>query len=403
MDEPPQKSQETIESIDYSLDNTTTTGDNEAGDNGAQRYSESNLDLFSHDSTHVRLVIEAERQSSLAREKAAALLMNLSMKVEVGGAAKDETTTKKVVEDTSTSNVDETDEVDAVDEKEPKEEQRDDNGIDDVDNVESNLDNLRIDADPDIDESSNPSKNEANNKNDVFELMAAPSEDDIEHLKQCIMPLSPSGVRKSSKPISGQFEFKRLNSVLTVVKSFDDDSKKSFGSSTATSKKSKSSKSSKFSWRSKKSKHSNRSNANSFTDSNALTDEAFMMEVYEEELRNLRKKKIKVRKAGDLPPRSNRRPIPFGGSVGGNASEPDREDVISVVSNMSELSLESISHRMVRDISPLVVVTDESQVQTRIPETICLKSQVKLSKGKLSKLGKLKRKLSFGRSSKASF
>ena len=393
MDDANQQSQQTIDSIDFST-NITTSDENEEDNVGAQPYSESNLDLFSHDSTHVRLVIEAERQSSLAREKAASILMKLSMEVEVGGASQVETN-NKVVKDT-TASTDETDEVDVEDEKEPKEEQRDDNGID-GDNVESNFDNLRIDADPDIDESSNPSKNEENNKNYVFELMAAPSEDDIEHLKQCIMPLSPSGFRKSSKPISGQFEFKRMNSVLTVVKSFDDDSMKSFGSSTAASKKSKSSKSSRFSWRSRKGKHSTRSNANSFTDSNALTDEAFMMEVYEEEVRNMRKKKIKVRKTGDLPPRTKRRSNTFVGSIGGNASDADREDVISVVSNMSELSLESISHRMVRDISPLVVVTDESQLQTRIPETICLKSQVKLSK-----LGKIRRKLSFGRG-KASF
>ncbi len=388
------------------LDSITNEGTN-SGDSrppSSSTFSDSNMDILSHDSTHVQLVIEAERQTSLARERAASILMKLSMEVETGGAAKIEDSCS---DDDSDKNENDDHETDAIDKgmNEHSVEQRDDgNSLDVVENIESNLDNLRIAAaSANPAESSNPSQSEnrASTHQGVFEVMETPSSEDIEHLKQCIIPLSPSAVvgGKKSKRISGQFEFKRMNSVLTVVKSFDDQSKFSYNSS-GSSKRSMSSKSrSRSFWRKKGSKHSDSSTNSIFNESNALTDDAFMLEIYEEEARNLKKKNRKKKKAGDLPPRTRRRSSSFiTGSTGACPSDAGGEDVISVVSNMSELSLESVNAKMVRNTSAsLIIVTDESQRQGRIPETICLKSHEKLSK-----FGKLRRKLSLNRG-KASF
>ena len=339
---------------EYPLDEI---GDNE---DPSSPYSENNLDLFSHDSTHVRLVIEAERQTSLAREKAASILQKLSIDI--------------------------TDNGQKVGASQEPEDKRDESNIKDGERQAPNLDNLRIQAD--IDNNSNASQNNGNNNSKVFEQMEAPSQNDIDHLKQCILPLSPSAGHK--KRISGQFEFKRMNSVLTVVKSFDEESKKSYSS--AGSSKSKSSRTSR--WLRRKDSKCSEDSLNSFNDSNALTDDAWMMELCDKETKKMKKKKLKkMKKAGDLPPRSKRRS--YAGSTGAMASDVDKDEVISVESNMSELSFESVT-RKIRDSSPLVV-TDAS-LEARIPNSISLKTQIKLSK-----LAKLKRRLSFNRTKKASF
>jgi hypothetical protein len=379
-----QESQHTLGTIDFAKQTKEKdeTGDNSDEDPNSP-YNESNLDLFSHDSTHVQLVIEAEKQTNLARKKVAMLMQKLST-----DAAEKKSFDREETDDAR-------DETDGIDDGDGNDDgDANDPGENDEHNI--NLDNLRIQAD-NVDTSSNASEHKSNDNDDgnrVFEKMVEPSQNDIEHLKQCILPLSPSAGHK--KRISGKFEFKRMNSVLTVVKSFDDESKNSYSS--AGTGKSKSSKSG-FFIRRKGSMQSRgtEDSCHSFNDSNALTDDAWMMAICEKEKRNMMKKQRKKDKKagkGDLPPRSSKRRN-YGGSTGAAASEAaDREDVISVHSTLSELSLESVG-RKIRNNGPLVVT--ESQREIRIPDTICLKTQIKLSR-----LGRLRKRLSFNKG-KASF
>ncbi len=363
-----QESSRTLDTIN--LNESSNNVAEESGDTSP--FYESNLDLFSHDSTHVRLVIEAERQTSLAREKAASILQKIS--VDADDSKRERQTSGET----------------AAAVRDVEKDERDDEA--DNNNNEPNFDNLRIQADLDHvhrDDSSFTKEGRVTDSK-VFEQFEGTTKDDIEHLKRCIQPLSPSA--KHKKRISGKFEFKRMNSVLTVVKSMDEDSNQSYSGSVG-SKKSKSSKSSKKSRVTIKSKGSfgSKKTLNSFTQSNALTDDAWVQELAVKETKKMKKKK---KKAGDLPPRSSHRRS-YAGSMGVAASEADREDIISVISNLSELSNESITHKA-RDNSPLVV-TDVSQLQPRIPDTICLKTQQKMTRMAL-----LKRKLSFNRG-KATF
>lgn len=350
--------------------------------NDSYNYNESNLDLFSHDSTHVRLVIEAEKQTILARERASQILQKLSM--EVGEHDKEAALIlSKLSMEVA---LPEKDSSDSDHDRNINEsaEARDESNYNDYKGV--NFDNIRMPVDND--DSSSPSANKSNNDTKVFELMDTPSEDDIAHLKQCILPLSPSGAPKGKKGnrISGQFEFKRMNSVLTVVKSFED--------SSVDSAKSKTSRSSRFSLRRKGSMRSNRTSKSlySFNESNALTDDAFLQDIYNDEIK---KQKKKEKRSGDLPPRLRKRSII--GSMGSVAGDAEKEDVISVVSNLSELSLESIGFKVKKNNNGPIVVTEESLRPPRIPDVLCLKTQIKLSR-----MTKIKRKLSFNRG-KASF
>ena len=356
-------------------------------------HNEGCLDLLSHDSTHLRLVIEAERQTSLARSRVASSLQNLSK--EVKEHDKEAATILKqmsmdVAENTNCVGNE------SKPQNEPPE-KRDDNSVKDVE--EQNFDGLRIlpDINLEIDNSSNPSVNKDGNDNKVFERMEMPSENDIEHLKQCILPLSPSGAHssKGKHRISGQFEFKKMNNVLMVVRSIDEDSKQSYTSS-VDSTKSKTSKSSRSrSWFRRRgsgaSKNGAHKSLHSFSFSNAFTDDAWLQETYDK----VAKKSTKEKKSGDLPPRAKKKIYDLG-STGAAASDIDREDVVSVVSCLSDLSLESITHKARKNTS-MIVVTDSTLREIRIPDILCLKKRVKPSK-----LTKLKRKLSFNRG-KASF
>ncbi len=370
----------TLETLE--LNDHTKSEQQRRKSNDSYNYNESNLDLFSHDSTHVRLVIEAEKQTSLARERASQILQKLSM--EVGEHDKETALIlSKLSMDVA---LPEKDSIDSDHERNINEsaEARDESNYNDYKGV--NFDNIRMSVEND--DSSSPSVNKSNNDTKVFELMDTPNEDDIAHLKQCILPLSPSGAPKGKgKRISGQFEFKRMNSVLTVVKSFED--------SSVDSAKSKTSRSSRFSLRRKGSMRSNRTSKslNSFNESNALTDDAFLQEIYDDEIK---KQKKKEKRSGDLPPRLRKRSII--GSMGSSAAgDAEREDVISVVSNLSELSLESIGFKVKKSNNGPIVVTEESLRPPRIPDVLCLKTQIKLSR-----MTKLKRKMSFNRG-KASF
>lgn len=382
--------------------------ENEATDSSSLPYNEFNdsnvtgLDIFSHDSTHVHRVIEAERHTDAARKRAVSILQKLSMEV--------------VEHDKEAASILQQLSIDVAEQGNQKEthifknvhEYNDNVGHEDCrddtksikNSGEANFDNIRRHVD--IDESSNPSVNKGNTHNKVFEKLETPSENDIEHLKRCILPLSPNARHK--KRISGQFEFKRINSVLTVVRSFDSDSKQSYGSSAAVSTPSKTAKSSR-SWmllRRRGSKQSNKGSGrslNSFNDSNALTDDVWMQEIDNKESKHGKNVKKKEKKAGDLPPKPKRRYT--SGSMGAVASDVDRgdvyrEDVISVFSHLSDLSLESVGHKA-RSNSPMVVTDASLNRETRIPDVLLLKTQPKFSR-----MAKLKRKLSFNKG-KASF
>jgi len=303
--------------------------------------STNTFDLFSHDSTHVRLVIEAERQTSLAREKVANILQKMSKEGDEGRSIDDE---------------------------------RDEGD----NNSGSNRNSSQFD-----DSSAHSHEEErVGNDNKFFEQLDATNNNDIEHLTRCILPLSPSGAPKQKgKRISGQFEFKRMNSVLTVVRSMDEDSNHSYQGSMGSRK----SKSSRFSIRRKGSMHSKESSM--FSESNALTDDAWMQDICAKEARKLAKLKLKEKKTGDLPPRMNRRS--YAGSHKAEPSVSEKEDVISVVSHLSAITSESITNK--RSSSPMVV-TEMSLREARIPHIICLKTQQKLTT-----FGKLKRRISFNK------
>lgn len=356
-------------------------------------FNDSNTVLFSHDSTHVRRVQEAERQTNLARERAATILRKMSVEVEEHDKQTATILSKLSMEVAYHSR-------DTIKNEGGSPEDSRDEGYD-KNCPEVNFDSFRIPMD--IDDASYPSEDHSNNDVKVFEQIDAPTENDIEHLKQCILPLSPSGVPKGHrKRLSGQFEFKRMNSVLTVVRSFDDDSKHSYGSTADSKSKSRLSR---FPFGRKNASKSNRSkgsgksqSSSTLSESNALTDDArLLQEVCETEKNVGNKKEKKEKKTGDLPPRAKRRSAV--GSMKAAASDAEREDVISVLSNLSDLSLESISHK-VKNSAPLVVTDADmaSRQEVRIPDILCLKIQVKLSP-----ITKITRKLSFNRSSKASF
>lgn len=352
--------------------------------------NESSLDLPSQDSTHLRLVIEAERQTSLARSIVASRLQILSKEV------KEHDKQAATILQQMSMNVTENSKYAGGEPQNEPEDQRDENCSKNI--IQQNFDDLRIQRDVgmEMDDYSNPSVNKTSNETKLFEKMEMPSDDEIKHLKKCIQPLSPSGAYsgKCKNRISGQFEFKKMNNVLMVVRSIDDDSKQSYVSSGGSTK-SKASKSSR-SWFRRRGSDRSQSGAikslNSFSSSNAFTDDAWMQQSREKEL----SKSTKLKKVGDLPPRMMKKKIYDLGSTGAAASDIDREDVVSVVSSLSELSLESITHKARKNTS-MVVVTDATRREMRIPDVLCLKKEVKLSK-----LTKLKRKLSFNRG-KAAF
>lgn len=239
------------------------------------------------------------------------------------------------------------------------------------------------------------------------------TEEDLEQIARCLLPLSPKGLKKNkAKQVSGRFEFKRINTgAVSVVKShqkLDVMSPEDLPVPKEREGAQKNGKQRDFSPKTGKrgglrrrfSFSSNRSKAGGKDmDSGIHTDDALFHGDGEQEMsptkQGLNNKKVK---AGDLPPKPSPRPKPkreLSDSVGApssraTASDIDHEEVISVESDMSDLSEMSISEKA-KERGPIVLT--QAMLNTAvIPDTICLKKNVKLTK-----LESLRRKLSFSK------
>ncbi len=373
----------------------------------AQGRQESNqtLDVFSHDSTHVRLVMEAERQSNLARKRATSILQKYS---------KDE-------KDDAQENVDddrnETPDMDRHTYN-PYDANRNDGTMhnhipvkfDVIDNY-LNINNGSGDED-------DGESQEQKSQNQMFEQFEETTPADMEHISRCLLPLSPKGAPKNkAKRISGQFEFKRINSVLTVVKSADEDgTHHSFQSQNSkTSMGSKMSRGSRSSNGTKKSSGKRRlrrvfsfgSRSKGSVNTGINTDDAMITASRSTSERITKAEKTeaattskvlpkveKEKRQGDLPPKPKppaRRNNSIAPSSKAEASDAGEEEVISVVSELSELSLESVTQQARDRLKKGPIVLSEAMLgEVRIPESICLKKQVKMTK-----MQQMKRNFSF--------
>lgn len=383
--------------------------------------SEQPLDLFSHDSTHVQLVIEAEKQSNLARLKAMDILSKYSRDVQDETKDVEDTKDAKDVKDTRDMN-DTRDKIENNDNEEATEEERDDDERDittsssyyEVRNQYMN-DKEEIPCDDDYVKSQ---------KDDIFNnKFGELTDEDIEHIARCIVPLSPKGLKRNKvKNVSGRFEFKRINTgTVSVVKSHEkltiiskEELSKAAGKAIESKNKStqrgrkKKGLVSRIAGRSRsRSRSRMRSRSrNRDMDSGIMTDDACLQNVDEQTVQNnarlqpRQEKPVKLNKEvkrGDLPPKPMPKPNPikrersFGApSSRATASDEDYEEVISVESSMSPLSEVSVAEKM-KQRGPIVLT--QGMLDTAvIPEMICLKTYVKLTK-----IQKLKRKLSFSK------
>ena len=240
------------------------------------------------------------------------------------------------------------------------------------------------------------------------------TEEDLEQIARCLLPLSPKGLKKNkAKQVSGRFEFKRINTgAVSVVKShqkLDVMSPEDLPSPKEREGAAKHGKQKDFSPKKGKrgglrrrfSFSSNRSKSGKDVDSGIHTDDALFHGYEEQEQKQKSPTKQgldKKIKAGDLPPKPSPRSKPkreLSESVGApssraTASDVDHEEVISVESDMSDLSEMSIAEKA-KERGPIVLT--EAMLKTAvIPDTICLKKNVKLTK-----MEALRRKLSFSK------
>ena len=366
----------------------------------------SDIDLFSHDSTHVRLVIEAEKQSDLARSKAREILQKYSKDYNEDGEKKNEET--------------------------GMEENRDDGFQSTIEKYsQSPYINCINQYSPEEDEEAKRDENEGVfDKGELEDL----TDDDVAQIARFLQPLSPKGLRRNkAKKVSGQFEFKRINNgAISVVKSNrkleiitnpDDilEHAEAFAASKKNTKKNKkggfSPKKGKKGGLRRRFSFSSRSRGGT-TDSGIYTDDACLKisssqsqtEAYINSMNdkspttavaaaavNPLNKEVKT---GDLPPiptkkkPAERRFSIVAPSSVATASDVDGEEIISVVSNISDISEVSVAEKY-KNRGP-TVLTKAMLEQAVIPDTICLKYKKKQTK--MQSLGlKMKRKLSFGK------
>ena len=372
--------------------------------------SDPSLDVLSHDSTHVRLVMEAEKQSSIARFNASEILSKYSKDMSVDEPDKNE---EGRDDDVDVNNKQE----------EPLESPKSEYMEYRNEYIDNNKEKQDVPANNENDETS--SKRES-----VFdEQFEEITDEDLEHIAKCIVPLSPKGLKKSKKKkMSGRFEFMRINNgALTVVKSHRKLNIKSTGTEDTSeekkeeekeleSKKSAEPEKKKRGRLFSKSKRSSRrsrsrSRASRDFDSGIHTDDACLQNLDEQSIKEKSKLKMKVKptesaynkevKEGDLPPKPTM-PKPkvspksdddksaISTSSKATASDYDFEEVISVETGMSSLSEMSVAEKM-KKRGP-IVLTQAMIDNAVIPDTICLKKNVKLTKIQV-----LKRKMSFSK------
>lgn len=376
--------------------------------------SEQTLDVFSHDSTHVRLVLEAERQSNLARSKAMDILQKYSK--DYGMDNNDDNNLQTELDNAYSD------------------EDRDDRNLGIDQNPESPYVQTRSqfidmngqDTPQDLDVQSLAGSEGEQLKNDVFdEKCDELTEEDLEHIAHCLLPLSPKGIKKNkAKQVSGRFEFRKINSgSVSVVKSHQklsimspDDLKKQQGESaidknaikTRKDQNDFSPKKGKPGGLRRKFSFSSRSRASKDVDSGIHTDDACLHGTATDDESNIKDRKQshstqihssplqKEVKEGDLPPKPTPKPKPVrkmsmgAPSSRATASDVDYDEVISAITNMSDISEVSIAEKA-KERGP-VVLTEAMLKTAVIPETICLKTKVKLTRIEV-----LKRKFSFGK------
>jgi hypothetical protein len=364
--------------------------------------SDQTLDVMSHDSTHVRLVIEAEKQSNIARSKALDILNKYS---------------KDLGNDDECN--DDDDDNNDHDNDEKKDEGRDDKQ-ETIESYSSPYNEVRNQYIDNNDKEEIPCDDECDTtseKDSVFDNKFDDiTDEDLEHIARCLIPLSPKGLKKNrAKNISGRFEFKRINNgALAVVKSHkelhimkeDEISKQAEKSNQSKPEK----RGRKFGLKRRKSirRARSRSRASRDFDSGIHTDDACLHD--DQTVKDSSKLQMKAKasqkalnkkvKDGDLPPKPTPKPKEKpkrDRSVGApssraTASDIDSEEVISVVSfsSMSSMSEMSVAEKM-KERGP-IVLTQAMMDTAVIPDMICLKKNVKLTKIQV-----LKRKLSFSK------
>jgi hypothetical protein len=373
--------------------------------------SENTFDLMSHDSTHVRLVLEAENQSKMARSKAMDMLQKYSKELPKDSGCDKEN-------DISNSNPDNSEERDDIcpagqysaspyincmnqftnnDEQEEEQQQQEQHQQE-----QQGESNIRLEE-------------QEQQRDDIFnDNFQELTERDLEQIARCLIPLSPKGLKKhKAKQVSGRFEFKRINTGgLSIVKCFQKQTimspedlpsnKKSEGGSVQSQKtkqKDFTPKKGKRGGLRRRFSFSSKSKAGKDADSGIFTDDALLHEENKdtkESLSPIKQGLNKKIKAGDLPPKPTPRPKPTRKmSIGApssraTASDVDYEEVISVESDMSDLSDVSVSDK-VKQRGPVVLT--EAMLETAvIPDSICLKKNIKLTK-----MASLRRKLSFSK------
>jgi hypothetical protein len=346
---------------------------------GTNDNAEKSFGMFSHDSTHVQLVMEAERQSLNARKKAHEILLKYTGEsYEKSLDGRDDLYS---IEDSSNPN-------DVV-------------LYDDLANFSFHIPETCNDArsnddgerDDDRAESTHGEDSEGGSQVfDHYRLETSTSED-IEHIGRCLEQFSPKvGSKRNPKnKISGQYQFKTINSVLAVVKAVDDASMQSFQSlrqsSTVSTRKASTFKKI-FSF---KKQSSSRTNSSSKVMGQSINTDAALVEG--ENPMNSIFRPIKDVKSGDLPPKipqvSSLSKTPSASSSHATASNLDSEEYICAVSSVSDISMESIGEKARRQKTSLVMTSDNTMT---IPVSICIKKKVRLKKMEV-----IKRKFSFSK------
>lgn len=342
---------------------------------GTNDNAEKSFGLYSNDSTHMQLVMEAERLSLDARKKAHDILLKYTGdSYEKSLDGRDDTYS---IEDSKGSN-------DVVLYEDLKSFSFQ---IPETHNDTRSNDDGERDDDP-ADDSLDEEKSEGSYQVfDRYRLETSTSED-IEHIGRCIEQFSPKAgsKRKTKNKLSGQYQFKTINSVVAVVKNVDDASMQSFQSlrqsSTVSTRKTSSLKNI-FSFRKQSlSKNSSRKVLGKSDDTGAKGENP-VSTIF---------RPSRESENGGLPPKipqmSSSSKTPSASSSQATASNADPDEFVCAESSMSDISMESIGEKAKRQKQSIVMTTDH----TAIPVSICIKKKVRLKRIQV-----IKRKFSFSK------
>lgn len=347
---------------------------------GSSDNAETSFGMFSHDSTHVHLVREAERLSLDARKKAQDVLLRyVRDSYEKSWDGRDDT--YNIEDAKNSSDVVLIEDLANFSFKIPE----------NYNDARSNDDGER-DVDPTDDSVGGENSEGGSQVFDHYRLETSTSED-IEQIGRCLEHFSPKAGRKrnSKNKLSGQYQFKTINSVVAVVKNVDDASIQSFQSlrqPSSTSTRKTSSLKKIFSLKKQSSSTTNNSSKimgqSVNTDATVVKGETPMSTII---------RTNRDFKNGHLPPKtpqvSSRLPkAPSASSSQATASNVDPDEFICAESSVSDISIDSIGEKAKRKHHSLTVTTDNIE----IPVSICIKKKVRLKKIEV-----IKRKFSFSK------